>query len=480
MGKLQGLNLFLHSIRFRLVMWFTLILAIILAAFTAFVYYSQARDIQGDAYYRLDRKLVDIEEALAGSPKIVPILQPADVFILFDGNGKGLLERGIDSSGDALALMEHAQNASTRHGEILPESQSSNWWIQRWPDKSLAGSDQDYFFVVKPMNVGGQNGLAILGSPFDPYGLENRLIVTLLLGSLLTIAVALGGGLWLADRAMRPVKAITQAARTISETDLNRRLNLNGKDELGELATTFDAMLARLQAAFERQRQFVADASHELRTPLTIVNLESSRALATKRSAEEYQRALGVIQSENEFMSHLVNDLLILARMDSGQQVIEKTPLDLSEVAIEAVERLVPLAEKNNVRLETGDLPEANMLGDRRYLLQMLSNLLENGIKYTAGDSKKVRIETGMEDGTTWAKVTDSGEGISPEHLPHLFNRFYRADKARTRADDEQSNGTGLGLSIVDWIVRAHDGEVRVESQSGMGTTFEVRFKAAV
>ena len=138
----------------------------------------------------------------------------------------------------------------------------------------------------------GINFLLIFGGILDPNALVRRFLLTLVAGSLLTLAIALAGGFWLADRAMRPVKTITQAARTIGETDLSRRLNMKSKDELGELANTFDAMLARLQAAFERQRQFVADASHELRTPLTIVNLETSRALASRRSQPEYQHAL--------------------------------------------------------------------------------------------------------------------------------------------------------------------------------------------
>ncbi len=242
---------------------------------------------------------------------------------------------------------------------------------------------------------------------------------------------------------------------------------MKSKDELGELANTFDEMLARLQAAFERQRQFVADASHELRTPLTIVNLESSRALASKRSAEEYQRVLGIIRSENEFMSHLVNDLLTLARLDSGQMAMEKTPLDLSDIALEALERLAPLAERKNVRLETGDLPEVILPGDRQYLLQMMSNLVENGIKYTGGESPFVRVETGAQGDSAWVRVSDSGAGIPPEHVPHLFDRFYRVDKVRGREQDEAPSGNGLGLSIVQWIALAHGGEVHVESTRG-------------
>ena len=273
------------------------------------------------------------------------------------------------------------------------------------------------------------------------------------------------------------MQAITQAARTISETDLNRRLNIAGKDELAELAATFDGMLARLQMAFEKQRQFVADASHELRTPLTIVNLEANRALAAKRTPQEYQRALAVIQSENEFMTHLVNQLLTMARMDAGQLVMKKEPVDLSDVALDAVERLAPLAEKNNVAMETGELPELKISGDRPYLMQMISNLVSNSIKYTAGNNRHILVETGADRDIAWVRVSDNGVGIAPEHLPHLFDRFYRVDKSRAREDDDQPGGTGLGLSIVDWIVKSHDGEVRVESSVGVGTIFEIRFK---
>jgi two-component system OmpR family sensor kinase len=251
---------------------------------------------------------------------------------------------------------------------------------------------------------------------------------------------------------------------------------MNSKDELGELANTFDGMLARLQAAFERQRQFVADASHELRTPLTIINLEASRALSSKRSSQEYQRTLGVIHSENEFMSHLVNDLLALSRMDSGQLVLEKKLLDLSDIALDAVERLAPLAERKNVSLETGSLPEVNIHGDRQYLLQMVSNLVENGINYMSGDVRIVKVETGVDKDAAWVRISDTGAGIPPEYLPHLFDRFYRVDKARTRNEDEETSGIGLGLSIVQWIAQAHGGTVHVESVVGTGTTFEVRF----
>jgi heavy metal sensor kinase len=277
---------------------------------------------------------------------------------------------------------------------------------------------------------------------------------------------------------MRPVHTITQTARSIGETDLSRRLDINTRDELGELAGTFNGMLERLEAAFERQRQFVSDASHELRTPLTIINLETSRALASRRTPQEYERALGVIHHENEFMTRMVNDLLTLARIDAGQAIIQKTPLDLSDIVFDAVERLMPLADHNGVHIESGDLPEVRILGDRQYLLQMASNLIENAIKYTTGE-KRVQVETGLNGSEAWFRVENTGSGIAPEHIPHLFDRFYRVDESRSRGDDDENpspGGSGLGLSITHWIVKAHGGDIRVESRLGESTTFEVRF----
>ncbi len=474
----RRLSYFFHSIRFRLVLWFAVILAIVLAAFSGFIYYNQSRDIQGEAEYRLERKLAALEVTLTMTPNgfILPdgVLQDNDVLILVAPNGNVLASKGPIPTQDANALAAQARQQFVQHPHSSDEYVA---WSQ-----GGHGTRSDYLFVSVPVETFfGHGGMVILGSPLDPYGLYGRLIFTLIAGSLATLIIALVGGFWLADRAMRPVHTITQAARTIGETDLSRRLNLKGKDELGELASTFDGMVARLQAAFERQRQFVADASHELRTPLTIVNLETSRVLTSRRSADEYQRALGVIHSENDYMTNLVNDLLTLARMDAGQTSLQKSPVDLSDVAVETVERLTPLSARNGVRLETGDLPEVRILGDRQYLIQMLSNLVENGIKYADGAEKCVRVETGRADGSAWVRVSDSGPGILPEHLPHLFDRFYRVDKARTRNDEEPSEppaGSGLGLSIVQWIAGVHGGEVHVDSTVGVGTTFEARFKA--
>ncbi len=317
------MQFFFHSIRFRLLLWFTSILVIVLIIFSAFIYYNQVSDLEDDSIGLLERRLVRLQESLRISLReengqlVFPeeLLDKTDVFALVGPDGTILTNYGTfpEDNTVQLILQSIGQNGSD-HEEPFENTIS-------WVDKN-----SDYTFVVGPIFGGsGRVSLVVLGGPLDPSDRIRGLLSNLLIGNLLTLLIAIGGGFWLADRAMRPVQTITQTARGISETDLSQRINLNSKDELGELANTFDNMLSRLQAAFEQQRRFVADASHELRTPLTIVNLETSRALAARRSQKEYKRALGVIQSENEFMSHLVNDLLTLARMDKGQILLEKS-----------------------------------------------------------------------------------------------------------------------------------------------------------
>jgi heavy metal sensor kinase len=469
-----------RSIRFRLVLWFTVILAIVLCAFSTFLFFTQSRNLQDDAIRNFDRRASSLAELVQnamrqGSSQItVPngLLQDTDVFVLISPEGQVIANQGPISAQEAIQVVSAGLQLIGRTGEGTPI-----YWT--------SPNSQNYVFITSPVQGPlGVTLLIIFGGILDPTALVSRFLFTLVAGSLLTLAIALIGGFWLADRAMRPVKTITQAARSISETDLSHRLNMKSKDELGELANTFDNMIERLQSAFERQRQFVADASHELRTPLTIVNLESSRALAARRSLPEYQHALKIIHSENDFMTSLVNNLLILARMDAGQTSMAKTPVDLSDLAVDTLERLTPLAKRYGITLEAGSLPETRILGDRQYLLQILSNLVENAIKYTSGDNKRVCVESGISEGICWLRVSDNGPGIDPEHLPHIFDRFYRVDKARTRNSNDEVDtglptGSGLGLSIVQWIVQAHGGEIRVESTPGKGTTFETRFKPA-
>jgi len=490
------LRAFLTSIRFKLTLWFVAILGVVLLVFSVVIYTQQARGLQRDAEEALERMLNQIRTSEAFSSDesheshpLIPNLSQNSGFFLQDNEILAITDL------QAQVVQKYGPISAGQVGQVIQqyvsqgESSRPFSYALAYTDTNDQFTSRKYVFLVSLVSSDSSGrGYLVLGSPVDPGGQLNRLLLTLLFAGLGTLGVALAGGYLLADRAMHPVKTITQAARQISETDLSRRLNLGTQDELGQLAQTFDQMLARLQAAFDRQRQFTADASHELRTPLTIINLETGRALAAPRTPEEYRRALGIIQSENELMSRLVNNLLTLSRMDAGQTRLELEPLDLSDVVLEVVERMVRIAQRHGVALSGGDLPEVLVAGDRQYLNQMITNLIENAIKYSRGETKRVRVYTGIDrqgqKPVGWVRVADNGQGISPEHLAHLFDRFYQVDQARSRNVGEASGGeqaggliagSGLGLSIVQWIAQAHGGEVVVESELGKGSVFEAR-----
>ena len=486
----RSISLLFHSIRFRLALWFVFILAVLLVVFSGLLLYMQVQELRAETLNRLQVKLEKLENAF-GSETGSPFTFESQNFIGSVNDDEAPLTRDdvvifYTVEGTMQNMWGPFQRAPAFNLSRLEinEREAFNEFVTLQNDSGQI----DYAFKISPLFSNDVlTGYIALGTPLDPRNRLGKLFLTLLVLIALTLILALAGGLWLADRAMRPVKTITTQARSISETDLSQRFNLPQKDEIGQLAGAFDSMLARLESAFARQRQFTADASHELRTPLTIVNLETTRALAAPRPVKEYQRVLQVIHSENELMSHLVNDLLILARMDARREALHREALDLSDLALDVVERLESLAARQKIQLISGELPEVTILGDRQSLAQMLTNLVENAIKYTAlnGSDKerRVLVETGTHPTQPlgWVRVSDTGPGISSEHLDHLFDRFYRADKSRSRnedaADDESAPaGSGLGLAIVEGIAQLHGGNIEVQSELGAGSTFEIVF----
>ncbi|HLO29108.1 MAG TPA: ATP-binding protein [Anaerolineales bacterium] len=491
MNIVNRLNLILHSIRFRLALWFVFILAILLIGFSGLVYYMQIRELRAETMVRLESKLENLERAIgtdlshpqSAVEQGLPI-NTNDDEVSFQKNDALAL---YQPDGSLLKMWAPFTQTIPLDFSRLEAGEEREPFIQS-VSLSLATKQVQYVFKIIPLHSrDAVTGYLAFGTPLDPRGQLKELLITLIVLIGLTLLISFAGGFWLADRAMRPVKRIADRARSIGETDLSQRFNLTSKDEIGQLAGTFDSMLARLEAAFARQRQFTADASHELRTPLTIVNLETTRALAAPRPVKEYQRALQVIQSENELMGHLVNDMLTLARMDAGRHYLPQEQLDLSDLALEAVERLAPLAARHEIKLTTGELPEVLISGDRQSLMQMLTNLVENAIKYTAQNGpdkmRQVLIETGTDPARTmgWVRVTDTGPGIPGEHLEHLFDRFYRVDQARTRDEDASNDevspaGSGLGLAIVEGIAQLHGGSIDVQSELGKGSVFMITF----
>jgi signal transduction histidine kinase len=486
-GLPRRLGPWLGSVRLRLTLWSLVLLGVVLSSFSLFVYFRQQRDVQANTVAELQ----DLGAQIAGYFKSNHETLTRNGIA---GLLKDLVQRQIKPDSELVVALVDSHGQVSQRSELLSPGDSAaleKAWLslQANPKSPIvtqsitpAGSTSprayDFFFAPAPFPEFGLAMIAI-GLPVDPGGQMARLGWTLLTGSLALLAADLLIGYWLAGRILRPVQAITRAAREIGETDLHRRLALGRADELGELADTFDQMLARLEAAFERQRQFTADASHELRTPLTIVDLETERALAQLRLPEEYQRALAVIQTESSAMARLVNDLLTLARLEPGASPWNPEPLDLSDLTLEVVERLAPLAQSQGAQLAVGELPELLVLGDRRYLAQMLANLIENALQHGQAECARVRVEAGSRLDASfsagrplcWVRVADNGPGIAAEHLPHVFDRFYRVDQARTA-----HGGSGLGLAIVQQIARAHGGRVTVQSSwvPGEGACFEV------
>ncbi|WP_010588108.1 sensor histidine kinase [Schlesneria paludicola] len=288
-------------------------------------------------------------------------------------------------------------------------------------------------------------------------------------GMIILAAGVLGGG-WLSSRAIRPIAAMTATAESISAQNLSERINVKEVDsELGKLATVLNGTFDRLQMAFERQKQFTADASHELRTPLAVIATHTELALSRPRSLEDYRGALETCQRASHRMRSLIDALLVLARFDSAAPALKQDSVDLEPLIQDCVELVRPLAEQRGIQLESETSP-CIVVGDGDKLAQVLTNLLSNAIRYNV-ENGRVRVTTGTDGQLAILEVTDTGIGIPGDQLELIFDRFYQVNKARSRAE----GSCGLGLSICKTIVEAHGGTIRVSSELNVGTTVEVR-----
>ncbi len=495
---------FFSSLRFRLMLWYLLILGIALCAFSAAIYVFEAYTL----YQNLDTILNSTIEQQASS---------------YDSQSGQVAE----TNANVLVILQNPQGDITQVMPAVPPSalpalRSDLYQVKDWGKGQLWSSSRSSFASTSPNDQGlhftsagspvfmgaGSPVFSDLGIGWDSYAIQrvtitnrqNQLLAFLYVGVpssnipeqlrqlLAALAVATSlvllfsstGGYWLAERATRPVQTITRIAQAISATDLHRRLNLGQRDEIGELATTFDHMLDRLEGAFERQQRFTADASHELRTPLSIINTEVERVLQRPHTSQEYIQALSIIHQENQRMARLVGDLLILARADKGHAVLKRERIDLSEIIVDVAEDLSNLAEQHGIEIRLSNLDELMVWGDRLYLTQLCTNLLENAITYSAGVGKRVEVKLDREPDHARMQIIDEGPGIEAAHLPHLFERFYRVDQSRTHslptASVKSTSGSGLGLSIARWIVGEHGGSIQVQSSPGQGSVFEVRF----
>lgn len=500
----------LHSIRGRLLGWFAFLLGCILAGFGVLAYQFHAQSELQRIDVELERRVTLLQADLreGGGPRPggpgrgAPAREGPPPLMMRDGEERPPMKKkapppddarhgpGMDFDGGPGGTRTLRLTAVT--ASLFEEADRASFYYAAWNSRgaSMGRSANAPMEIPLPeINETGRREKRTRGAWREVYHVTERGDYVLAgismaasdaasarLGWMLAAAggavllLGLGGGWWTISRSLRPVHEIGTTARRIAEGDLSERISTSdARSELGELATVLNSTFARLEAAFADQKNFTADASHELRTPLAVILTETQRVLSRERTAAEYREAIEVCRETAQEMKRLTESLLELARFDAGQETLRRQPFDLAVVAQAAVDLMRPLAVERNLKVEVACAP-ASASGDPDRLRQVIVNLLQNAVRYNHeyGD---IRVTTSTNDNEVVLTVSDTGSGIAAEALPHVFERFYRADKARSRAQ----GGTGLGLAICKAIIAAHGGSIAIESEVGRGTTVTVR-----
>ncbi len=418
------------------------------------------RNVQGgriDEVLRLSGAQLNASVNIDGGTFVIP---PKDVVSL---RTEGVFAWVLDADGNVAATMGEAAAAALPNP--LPNLEQM---IDA--DLPLGGPVRLYHTALQEGNV--KLGSVVLALPLrESWEVQLRFGISLLFLIPVILAISALGGLFLANRALAPVNKVTQMARRVSAEDLSGRLNLDlPDDEIGRLANTFDEMLSRLEQAFQREQQLTADVSHELRTPLGLLTAQLSLARSRPRKAGELLTMMAEMEVDVDRLTRIVEQTLLLSQVEQ-QGLTTQKPVYVDALLLGVHERFEPAALAEGVALVL-DLPMAVDLviqGDAFFLEQALGNLVQNALAHTPPGGE-VTVSAIRHKQEIQIRVADTGSGIAPEHLPHLFDRYYRADSARARS----TGGFGLGLAIVKSIVQAHGGQIRVESTVGQGTSLTV------
>jgi heavy metal sensor kinase len=478
------------SVRVRLTLWYSIVLALVLvflAGFTYFLYWHNTAQ-------RMDSDVLELSEAFVTtfraeladetSPEAVKNAARESMlehrfsdtyFVLLDASGTPIQSsRGLADFGNAKEqLPEGLFSSASLHSLIAKSSNPREL-------HTIHGGKDGFRALVRPLSVGGQSyTLAVLRSLYPQTELMEDIRNTFLWGIPIALLLAGLGGYFLARKSLAPVAAMASQARGMSAANLHNRLPIaNERDELGQLALTFNQLLERLESAFEQQRRFMADASHELRTPVAILRGEAEVTLSQpERTPGEYRETLSILRDESQRLAHIIEDLFTLARADAGQYPLTFRDAYLDELASQALVRGRSLALSKNITLSPAIEPDLPIYADELLLERMLLNLLDNAIKYSPAGSK-VTLACRRDADRYLVSVSDNGSGISTELQSRIFERFFRADKARSRSEGE-TGGAGLGLSIARWIVEAHHGKLELTRSDSSGTTFTAMLPAS-
>jgi heavy metal sensor kinase len=481
----------LDSVRVRLTLWYTAVLTLVLvflAVLTYFIFWRstvQRTDVNLSELSEAFLTTLDAEEndqsgpdslKLAGQVAITEHRFRDHVFAIFDAVGN------IVVSSQDVAPPTSAPGFST---SALLSTHS----VQQFLDASshtdrlfgeVRGGKDGYRGFARHFSSDGKTyTLVILQSLHPQQEMLEEVASTFAWVIPIAIVLASVGGYFLARKSLAPVVAMSIQAGRIGAANLHERLAVqNDRDELGHLANAFNSLLDRLSQSFERQRRFMADASHELRTPVAILRGEAEVALSQQaRSIEEYRESLGVLHHEAERLTHIVEDLFTLTRADAGQYPLQHGDFYLDELVAECVHSARTLALAKKICLNAEEVAESPIHADESLLRRMILNLLDNAIKYTP-EGGRVTLHCDRAAGEYVLSITDSGIGVPAELQPRIFERFFRADKARSRAETD-GGGAGLGLSISRWIAEAHHGRLELTRSDSTGSTFTAFLPAA-
>jgi heavy metal sensor kinase len=462
---------FLHSIKFRFTLWYLLVLAITLIFLCAGVYVVLFNTLYKSLDDSLEKNVMDMVRDPGAYDSISrgDVKQtPRDLLLIAYYSGDELVK--LTGPG-RFALDDESIKRVIRDKRVFFTISPGDGEDLRCFGTWLPPENTGVIPRIMPRDSGNVPVVLIMGRP---TGLIDESLSKLLIVFLLAIPVCLvfagGSGIFLAQQILKPVDTIAQTAREIEESDLSRRVDVKTKDELGRLALTLNQMIDRLEKAFIRQKEFTSDASHELRAPLAIIQAESTLALQKDRDAISYRQSLETVSQEVDNMAKIIDQLLMLARSDAGKEQMYFEEIDLGELLRGLTSDVTVLCQDKGLSLELNAAKSVSIKGDRGKLRRLFLNVLDNAIRYTPGGGA-ISIQLSSEGQTALVAIKDTGIGIPREHLSHIFDRFYRVDKARSRAE----GGSGLGLAICKQILEAHGGVISVESQVGKGSVFSIR-----